>query len=53
MPSQPSFLEYVPVELAFGTSGLRGLVADITDLEAYISVKGAIAYLRRIEDIGP
>jgi len=51
MPSTPSFLSYVPVELAFGTSGMRGLVADLTDLEAYISVKGAIAYLRRVGDI--
>jgi phosphomannomutase len=41
-----SFLSYTPVELAFGTSGMRGLVSDITDLEAYISVKGALLYLR-------
>jgi phosphomannomutase len=31
--------------LAFGTSGLRGLVKDITDLEAYINVKAALRYL--------
>lgn len=29
-----------PVELAFGTSGLRGLVEDITDLEAWINARG-------------
>ena len=49
--SSPSFLSYVPVPLAFGTSGLRGLVKDITDLEAYINVKGALRYLLRIGDI--
>jgi phosphomannomutase len=38
--------------LAFGTSGLRGLVKDITDLEAYINVKAALRYLLRIGDIG-
>jgi len=31
--------------LAFGTSGLRGLVADITDLEAYVSTRGFLRYL--------
>jgi phosphomannomutase len=49
--SAPSFLDYEPVELQFGTSGMRGLVRDITDLEAYISVKGALEYLLRIGDI--
>ena len=37
--------------MAFGTSGLRGLVKDITDLEAYINVKGALRYLLGIGDI--
>jgi phosphomannomutase len=46
-----SFLNYTPVPLAFGTSGLRGLVRDITDLEAYINVKGALRYLLSIGDI--
>ena len=46
-----SFLNYTPVPLAFGTSGLRGLVTDITDLEAYINVKAALSYLLRIGDI--
>ena len=44
------FLNYAPVPLAFGTSGLRGLVKDITDLEAYINVKGALRYLLAIGD---
>ncbi|HEV8341100.1 MAG TPA: phosphomannomutase [Candidatus Binatia bacterium] len=37
--------------MAFGTSGLRGLVKDITDLEAYINVKAALRYLLSIGDI--
>jgi phosphomannomutase len=40
-----SFLDHTPTALAFGTSGLRGLVKDITDLEAYINVSGALQYL--------
>ena len=44
-------LNYAPVPLAFGTSGLRGLVKDITDLEAYINVKGALRYLLGMGDI--
>jgi phosphomannomutase len=48
-----SFLDYTPVSLSFGTSGLRGLVEDITDLEAYINVKGALRYFLRIVDIRP
>jgi phosphomannomutase len=49
--SSVEFLNYTPVPLAFGTSGLRGLVADITDLEAYINVKGALRYLLSIGDM--
>jgi phosphomannomutase len=49
--SAPNFLNYAPVPLAFGTSGLRGLVKDITDLEAYINVKGALRYLLSIGDM--
>src|ERR671924_1886448 len=45
------FLNYVQVPLAFGTSGLRGLVKDITDLEAYINVKAAFRYLLSIGDV--
>lgn len=46
-----SFLNFAPVSLAFGTSGLRGLVKDITDLEAYINVKAALRYLSSSGDI--
>ena len=52
-PSEPTatFLDYAPVSLMFGTSGLRGLVKDITDLEAYINVKGALRYLLANGDV--
>ena len=46
-----AFLEYEPIPLEFGTSGLRGLVKDITDLEAYINVKSALRYLLAQGDI--
>src|SRR5919107_2258564 len=49
--AHPSFLQYEPVPLAFGTSRLRGLVKDITDLEAYINVKAALRYFLSIGDI--
>ncbi len=49
--SMATFLDYAPVPLAFGTSGLRGLVKDITDLEAYINVKATLRYLFGIGDI--
>jgi phosphomannomutase len=45
------FLDHVPVALAFGTSGLRGLVKDITDLETYINIKGALRYLLDSGDV--
>jgi phosphomannomutase len=40
-------LFYIPVELSFGTSGLRGLIADMTDLECYINTRGFIAFLEQ------
>lgn len=39
-----------PAPLLFGTSGLRGLVTDITDLEVLITTRGFIAYLRDQDD---
>ena len=42
-------LVYQPVELAFGTSGLRGLVTDITDLEAYVAT---LAFLQFLHETG-
>lgn len=38
-------LTYEPSELRFGTSGLRGLVTDMTDLECYINTRGFLKYL--------
>lgn len=39
-------LNYQPVELSFGTSGLRGLVTDMTDLECYINTAGFLRFLQ-------
>ncbi len=46
-------LSYSPVELAFGTSGLRGLVTDMTDLECYINAFGFIAFLQKHDNLAP
>lgn len=35
---------YQPVELPFGTSGLRGLASDMTDLECYINTVGFLHF---------
>ncbi len=43
--TRPAFLDKDPVELRFGTSGLRGLVADMSDLEVYINVQGFLRFL--------
>ena len=40
-----AFRGRVPRRLGFGTSGLRGLVADLTDLEAYINTCGFLEFL--------
>ena len=47
----PFFRGARPTALAFGTSGLRGLVTDITDLEAYINTRGFLDYLFKIGDV--
>ncbi len=44
-------LDHVPTELAFGTSGLRGLVSDMTDLECYINTAGFIDYLKQHDNL--
>ncbi len=51
MASLVASLTYASVELAFGTSGLRGLVKDMTDLECYINTAGFIAFLERSQQI--
>ena len=38
-------LNYTPVELRFGTSGRRGRVADLTQLEIYINALAELEYL--------
>ena len=40
-----------PVQLRFGTSGLRGLVESMTDMECYINTRGFIDFLIAIGDI--
>ena len=44
-------LGYKPVELSFGTSGLRGLVTDMTDLECYINMVGFLRFLEQTGEI--
>lgn len=38
-------LTYTPEELKFGTSGLRGLITVMTDLECYINTAGFLRFL--------
>ncbi|HET8669166.1 MAG TPA: phosphomannomutase [Candidatus Saccharimonadales bacterium] len=44
-------LKYTPNELKFGTSGLRGLVTDMTDLECYINTVGFLVFLQKTEGL--
>ncbi len=46
-------LTYTPVELQFGTSGLRGLVTDMTDLECYINTLGFLAFTAQTDALKP
>lgn len=52
-PPLLGYLSYSPRELAFGTSGLRGLVRDMTDLEVYINVRGYLDYLLESGGLSP
>lgn len=45
MPKLRDTLTYKPVELAFGTSGLRALVTDMTDMECYLNTLGFLRFL--------
>src|ERR1700679_2521756 len=45
MPTLRSQLNYTPKELQFGTSGRRGLIVDLTQLEIYINVTAEVEYL--------
>lgn len=53
MPRLRETLQYKPEELSFGTSGLRGLVTDMTDLECYINTAGFLRFLQRNDDLQP
>jgi phosphomannomutase len=48
MPSLRSSLAFEPRELAFGTSGRRGLIRDLTDLEISINISAEIEYLKSL-----
>jgi phosphomannomutase len=41
-------LAYEPVELRFGTSGRRGRVVDLTQLEIWINVRGELEWLKTV-----
>ncbi|MDQ2950390.1 MAG: hypothetical protein M3Y27_31365, partial [Acidobacteriota bacterium] len=43
-----SALNYEPQDLRFGTSGRRGLVIDLTQLEIYINVRAELDYLQAL-----
>jgi phosphomannomutase len=45
MPDLRSRLDRTPKPLGFGTSGRRGLIADLTQLEIYINVTAELEYL--------
>ena len=45
MTESTTFRGREPRALSFGTSGLRGLVSDITDLEAYINTRGFLDFV--------
>jgi phosphomannomutase len=51
--SGPPPTSHAPVELRFGTSGLRGLVRDMTDLEIYINSRGFLDYLLGAGELQP
>jgi phosphomannomutase len=50
MPSLRKSLSYEPSELKFGTSGLRALVTEMTDLECYINVLGFLKFVDGSDD---
>jgi phosphomannomutase len=42
-------LDHTPVMLAFGTSGRRGLLNDLSQLEVYLNALGEIEYLKSLD----
>lgn len=51
MPTLRETLTENPSELKFGTSGLRGLVTEMTDLECYINTAGFLKFLASIGQV--
>jgi phosphomannomutase len=51
MSNLRDLLTYQPSELKFGTSGLRALVTEMTDLECYINTLGFIRFLQAQDDL--
>jgi phosphomannomutase len=47
--SLQSQLNFTPQELKFGTSGRRGLVTELSQLEIYINVIGELRYLQTLD----
>lgn len=45
-----AFLNYEPVPLQFGTSGRRGRVVDLTQLEVYLNVFAELRYLQNLPE---
>jgi phosphomannomutase len=45
-------LVYVPKELKFGTSGRRGELIHLTQLEIYVNVRGELDYLQTLDPAG-
>ncbi len=48
MPTLRSKLSHTPNPLQFGTSGRRGLILDLTQLEIYINVTAELEYLQSL-----
>ncbi|HET6216365.1 MAG TPA: hypothetical protein VFE27_05055, partial [Acidobacteriaceae bacterium] len=48
MDSLRSRLNYEPQELGFGTSGRRGKVVDLTQLEVYLNALAELDYLQSL-----
>ena len=48
MDSLRSQLTYQPNELGFGTSGRRGKVVDLTQLEVYLNAQAELEYLQSL-----
>lgn len=48
MPTLGESLCYPPVRMLFGTSGRRGLLKDLTQLEVYINARGELEYLKTL-----